>query len=115
MSTPDKRVVFVAGVFNNYDKEVMRENVKRIAGYCAKLLDDDVCCLSPVLFGVTILEYFNLSSSFNYWEKLSYNYIDMCTEVHVLMTEGWARSRGVQSEIKYAEQTNKSIIYLSLP
>ena len=111
MSTPAKQVIFVAGVFNNYDKDIMRENIKRIAGYCAKLLDDDICCVSPVLFGVTILEYFNLPSTFSRWEKLSYDYIDMCTEMHVLCSPGWEKSRGVQSEIIYAEKTNKPVYY----
>lgn len=37
--------------------------------------------------------------------------IELCSEVHVLMIEGWDKSKGVLLEIEYAKVKNKPVKY----
>lgn len=40
--------------------------------------------------------------------------IELCREVHVLMLDGWEKSRGVQLEIEFAKMKEKPVKYLKM-
>lgn len=40
--------------------------------------------------------------------------IDVCRELHVLMLEGWDKSKGVLVEIEYAKMRNKPVKYFEI-
>ena len=41
------------------------------------------------------------------WEKYDRIFLEMCSEVWVLMLDGWRESKGVQAEIGIAEEMGK--------
>jgi len=108
-----KRIIFVAGVFNTKDRAVMQNNIKLIAKVSLEFMEAGYCVLTPVLMGTKILDFYNVSTAFNgMWREVSFDYIDLCTEVHVICTPGWQDSKGVMEEIRYAESKNKPITYM---
>lgn len=107
------KVVFVAAPYFDLDKKIIEQRVHLVSRYCTHLLSKKICVLSPIVFGSTILEHFVLPNDFSYWDNISYQYIDLSTEVHILMLNGWSHSRGIKNEMIYAKQNNKNIVYIS--
>lgn len=111
MIVPAKQVVFVAAPFYSDDKDVRRERTKIVAHYCQQLLKQGICCLSPVIFGTKVLDFYELPANFEFWEKLSYQYLDLSTEVHVLRIDVWDKFKGLSKEIEYATKLKLPILY----
>jgi hypothetical protein len=107
-------MIFVSVPYSHKDKSVIEFRVKMLSLYCAKLLRNGIWNLTPVTHGTTIFKYTTLPSDFQFWKDISYQMIKVCTEVHVLMLEGWQESEGVQGEIKFAKKYNIPIIYITV-
>ena len=109
-----EKVIFISAPFNNVDKDTIRENVKQQARYAVHLLKKDICFVSPILTGTKILDFYNLDSRYNAWSLMCVQYIDLCTEVHILDLPGWNKSKGVLAEIRYAQANDKKIFLTSI-
>jgi hypothetical protein len=55
---------------------------------------------------------FDLPKGWEFWEEFDRWYISRCDEVVVLMLRGWRESKGVQAEIKIAEELGKPVSYI---
>lgn len=49
---------------------------------------------------------------FNFWQHISYEMLNVCNEMHVLMLDGWEESIGVIGEINHAKMKNIPIHYI---
>ncbi len=105
-------MIYVASPYSHPDKDVVEYRVKTVSQYSAKLLIDKQPSISPITVGTTILKYTDLPSDFEFWQQFSYDLLSVCTEIHILMLDGWRESIGVQAEIAYAEEHNITITYI---
>jgi hypothetical protein len=78
------------------------------------LLKSGKSCISPITSGMTILKYTDLPTDFSFWDKLSYDLLEKCSEMDVLMVDGWYHSTGVLSEIEHAKKLNIKINYIKI-
>ena len=109
-----KKVIFVAAPYFDLDKNIIEQRVHLVSKYCTKLLNKKICVLSPIIFGSTILNHFVLPNDFSFWDQISYQYLSLSTEIHVLQLDGWQDSRGVKEEIYFARRNKIKIVYVSL-
>lgn len=107
-------MIFVAIPYYHFDKEIIERRVSIISKYCGSLLEKNIMCTSPVLFGTTVLKYCHLPDDFGFWDKLSFSYLEKATELHILMLPGWRESKGVNAEIKFALDHNIAIKYVGI-
>ena len=72
---------------------------------------------SPITHSHPLTKY-GIKGTWDYWQHVDYQYIDWANEVWVLVPkEGIEKvlySKGVQAEIKYAQETNKLVKYISM-
>jgi len=55
---------------------------------------------------------FGLPTDWSFWERQDREHLARCDEVVVLLLDGWRESRGVQAEIRLAENLGKPVRYL---
>lgn len=65
--------------------------------------------LSPIAHTHPIAVRGNLPGNFEWYEAYDYALIDACSELWVVMLDGWRESRGVTHEIAYARKTGKPV------
>ena len=106
-------MIFVAQPYFHLDDEVIKERVKIGAMYCGALLKDGQMCVSPVMFGKTILNHVDLPGDFSFWDKISFDLLEKSDIVHVLTIPGWEKSRGVSAEIERAKLIGLPVVYVS--
>jgi hypothetical protein len=107
-------MIFVAQPYFSPDEEIIANRVKIGAAYCGALLKQGFKCMSPVMFGSTILLHSELPIDFSFWDKLSFSYLAKCDVLHVLTINGWDKSRGVKAEMEYAKKNDMPIIYIDI-
>lgn len=77
----------------------------------------EINVFSPITHSHPLTKY-GVKGTWDYWQKIDYQFIDWADEVWVLIPkEGRARiesSTGVQAEIKYAEKTGKPVKFISI-
>lgn len=79
--------------------------------------EQEINVFSPITHSHPLVRY-GAKGTWDYWQKIDYQFIDWADEVWVLIPkEGRERvekSTGVQAEIKYAKETDKPVKYISL-
>jgi hypothetical protein len=76
--------------------------------------------ISPITHchSLTKVEGFDLPGTWEFWQKIDYQLIDKCDEIFVLIPEeGMEKvdnSTGVQAEMKYAKETNKTVTMVDI-
>jgi hypothetical protein len=107
-------MIFVSVPYSHTYPEIVELRVKVLSIYCGQLMKNGIITTSPVLFGVTLLKHYNLPSDFGYWSELSYQYLELCSEIHVLLMDGWKESSGVQGEIERANELGIPIKFINV-
>lgn len=105
-------MIFVSVPYSHPNSLVVKDRVKFLSLYCAKLLKEGKWNLSPVTHGTTISQHAKLPMDFNFWQHISYEMLSVSKEIHVLMLAGWEESIGVIGEINYAKEHNIPIFYI---
>lgn len=107
-------MIFVAQPYYTVSEHTIRQRVKMGSLYCGALLNQGVMCVSPVVYGTTILEHVSLPKDFSFWDQISFTLLEKCSEMHVLALDGWKDSRGVTAEINRATELGIPIKYLTV-
>lgn len=105
-------MVFISAPYTHIDPAIVADRMMKVSQYFAKLLSQNIICLSPLATGQFILDRTTIRSDFDFWKNLSLRYIDACDTVHVLMLPGWDVSTGVSVEIEHAKNVGKKIIFV---
>lgn len=107
-------MIYIAAPYSHNDKSVVKQRVKMVCEYSADLLVNKKSCISPITVGTGILSEVSLPTDFEFWQNLSYDLLDICSEMHVLMIDGWKESIGVQAEIKRAILNKIPVKYFNI-
>lgn len=107
-------MIYIAAPYSDDDKAVVEYRVKKVCEYSAKLLTEGISCISPITTGTGILTQVKLPTDFAFWSKLSYDLLDVCTELHILMLPGWEKSIGVDGEVHHAAARQMKITYIKI-
>jgi len=84
----------------------------------AIILNKNINVFSPISHCHTIAKEHKLPGTWNFWEKVDYQFIDFSNEVWVLIPkegeEKIKESVGVMAEIKYAKNTGKPVYFIKV-
>lgn len=103
-------VVYVASPYT-HESYVLRDIRADCAiRYSARLCKQGRVCFCPIGHSHPFTA-FDIPQNFEFWKRFNQPFLDMCTEMHVLMLWGWEDSRGVAYEIEDFEKAGKKILY----
>ena len=75
------------------------------------MLRHGVPVFSPIAHTHPIAAY-GLPMEWAFWEAQDRAFLEACSEVQVLMLDGWRESKGVSAEIALASELSKPVLYV---
>lgn len=101
---------YTSALPNKEGIKIMQLRYEAVMDFVASNLSEQF--FSPILYTHEMAKKHELPKTFGYWKEVNHHYIDISTEVCILMIEGWSDSKGVRDEIEYAERTGKKVKYI---
>jgi hypothetical protein len=107
----ESKIIYVASPYSHPDDEVRENNFKLVAKLVADLTADGYVCMSPIVYGHTLLNFKEMPSDWEFWKNFCLTFLEKCSEMIVYKMPGWDKSRGVKEEIEFAEKNNIKVLY----
>lgn len=107
-----KPLVYVASPYSHHDKEIEQYRHTFVSAFTATLNSNGVIAISPIVYGLKLIEYKEMPSDWDFWKTFCLSLLDKCDILFVLKLEGYDTSPGVQAEIQYAMDKGKEIRYI---
>ena len=104
-------LIYIASPYTHTDKKVIEENYIKVTKFVADLTARGNVVISPITYGHTILQFVDLPNDWEFWKNFCVTILKKCDEMIVYQMDGWEDSRGVQEEIKIAEELGIKISY----
>jgi len=103
--------IYLASPYSHPDIGIKIGRFRRIAEIQADLMRKNPKDLffSPIVASHPVALYGKLEGSWDYWKRIDLEFINFCSEVWVVMLDGWKESKGVQEEIRYALDSGMTV------
>jgi hypothetical protein len=109
----ERGVVYVASPYTHTDKTVEHERGVAVSMYTASLNVKGIKAFSPIAYGEQLVKYNSkLPTDAKFWEEFNFTFLKACSNLWVLMLEGWEESKGVRDEIAFARALGIPITYI---
>ena len=107
-----KSLVYLAVPYTHPDPAVMEYRFKAVNLVAGILMKQGIHIFSPISHTHPIAVECDLPRGFDFWEQYDRAILQVCRKVIVLKLPGWEQSKGVQAEIKIAEELGIPVEYL---
>lgn len=108
----ERRMIYLASPYTHDDPAIMKERYEGVCRVAARLMKQGHYVYSPIAHSHGIAQY-GLPLGWEYWERISYAFLNLCKEIWVVTMPGWRHSIGVLAEIAHAEAQGKPVRYVS--
>jgi hypothetical protein len=103
--------VYICSPYSSKDPAVALARVKASEQYQASLIKQGINGYNPISMHYMALDN-ELGTAYEHFININHQMIDWCDEVHVIVSDGWKESQGVQGEIAYCAEIGKPITYV---
>jgi len=107
-----KKLAYLATPYSSNDWAVKENRFDKVNEVAAKLIQRGEIIFSPISMAHPIAKAGELPGNWEFWDKFDRAYLECCYKIYVLKLNGWEESKGVQAEIKIAEELGLEIEYL---
>ena len=107
-----KKLAYLATPYTSKDWVVKENRFDKVNEVAAKLIQRGEIIFSPISHTHPIAKAGELPGNWEFWDKFDRTYLECCYKIYVLKLNGWEESKGVQAEIKIAEELDLEIEYL---
>lgn len=104
-------MIYVASPYWDKDQRIINERMEVVYSIVAKLMQGGVHAVTPMLMHEVVLRH-ELPNDFVFWGEYSFNLLKRCDAIHVIMIDGWDKSRGVEEEIRFAHELNIPVVFI---
>lgn len=106
-------MIYLASVYSlNADENLREQRYKYALKKAAEFTVQSVPIFSPVVHSHDMGIQHSLPCTFDFWRKLDFQYLDVCSDLYILMMDGYEDSIGVSAERDYAFLKNIPITYI---
>ncbi len=105
-------LAYLACPYSHELRSVRCERFEKANRAAAKLMESGVVLFSPISHTHPIADANGLPLNWEYWERYDRAFLSVTSKMYVLMIDGWRESKGVQAEIRIAEELGIAIEYL---
>lgn len=102
--------VYLAAPYTSDNPKIVEYRVSMINKAAADLMKIGHIVFSPISHSHLIAMQESLPTTFDFWQKQNHAFIDWCDIVVVLCLPGRTASKGVNDEIRYADDILKPIM-----
>ncbi len=105
-------MIYLASPYSHPDSAIRQQRFEAACRAAAALVQAGKTVFSPVVCSHCLC-HFDLPSDWRFWQRHDRCHLEACTEVAVLMIDGWRESDGVKAEIAIARELGKPVTFLS--
>src|SRR5690606_20505123 len=96
----------------SFEQHLRYEYTKLAVAYMAS---EKLAVYSPIVAWHEVAHSYDLPKDATYWELIDSGFISTCSELWVLMLNGWEESAGIKMERDYADTLGKRIRFAYFP
>jgi uncharacterized protein DUF1937 len=105
-------MIYLASPYTHADKEVMQDRFERVCKVASRLMRSGLIVFSPISHTHPIAVAGELPRDWEYWKRFDDEFIRAAEKVVVVKMDGYEISRGVQAEIRIAENLGKLVEFI---
>ena len=105
-------MIYLASPYSSDNSDVRLVRFYKACSAAARLMRKGMHVLSPIAHSHFIAECGGLPGDWKFWREFDLELLKACDSMTVLMLEGWRESKGVQAEIKIAEEMGMPVTYI---
>jgi len=109
----DYELVYLAIPYSHKDPEVVEARFNLANEVSAQLMQNGNYVFSPISHSHPIMKKGNLPGDFDYWRTYDHLMMKNCTDLVIVMCDGWMESKGVKYEILLAQSLKISTHFLA--
>jgi nucleoside 2-deoxyribosyltransferase len=107
-------LVYLASPFSHPDSEIREKRFKDVYEATIRLLKKNIYAFSPILYNFQMHLDYDLPTDWGFWMPYDLAFLERCSEMIVVMLDGWDISVGVAAEVKYAQEHGIPVNYVKL-
>lgn len=104
-------MIYLASPYWHPDPSIRNQRFRAACRVTAALLREGQVVFSPVVYGHTLTAR-GLPGGWDFWQRHDREHLGHCSQVLVLMLDGWRESEGVQAELAIAAALGKPVRYV---
>ena len=104
-------MIYLASPYTHPDPAIQEARFHAACRQAAEMLRCGIRVFSPIAYTHPIAAH-GLPGDWSFWNDQDRAFLQMCSEVWVLMLDGWRESEGVQAEIEIALRLGKPVVYV---
>ena len=106
------KLIFISSPYSHTDPNVMHENFEKVSKFAASLIAQGSVAFTPIAYGHTLAGFNkNMPVDWEYWKNFCLTFLQHTDLLIVYKMDGWDKSRGVEEEIRFAQENNIPVIY----
>lgn len=103
---------YIASPYTHVDLQLMRRRYEKVVDFTSWLIEQyRYNVFSPIAHSHPLCQFRNLRPEYEFWAELDRIMIAPSAGLFVLQIDGWAESRGMAEEIKFATELKKPVFY----
>jgi len=106
------KLAYLATPYSSDDPTIKEKRFQIVNKIAGTLIKKGEIIFSPISHTHPIALTCDLPGNWEYWDKFDRAYLECCCKLYVLKLDGWEESKGVQAEIKIAEEFSLEIEYI---
>lgn len=107
-----KKLIYIGSPYSHPDDEIRHNNFKIVSEFAAQLCSEGYVAFSPITYGHTLLDFKEMSSSWEFWQTFCLSFLVHADELIVYQMPGWENSKGLSDEISFARDHGIKITYV---
>lgn len=104
-------MIYLACPYSDPDPDVRERRFQVVNKAAGALIQKGAHVFSPISHTHPIVLVSNLPQAWSYWREYDQEILACCSEMVILMLDGWRESEGVQAEIAIAGTRKMKIFY----
>lgn len=110
-----KPLIYLASPYWHEDEIVRLARATQTRQKTAQLLVAGNVVYSPIVHNESLVKFLpeGLRHDHDFWMGIDLPVLQRCDQLWIYMLDGWKESRGVQREIEFAKQADKTLNYIT--
>lgn len=108
------RVWYLATPYSSTDPAIVQARYNDALRVGHALIKAGFVLIQPIAQSHDMCNRYDMPGDFAFWERHCKALIDRCDGIIVAQIFGWRESKGVQSEILYAKEKGKEVLYVGV-
>lgn len=104
-------ITYLASPYTHDDPEVMEQRFQDVCKVAAELMREGRHVFSPIAHSHPIAQAGKLPVDWEFWKGYCIAMLSACSDVTVLMLNGWEDSKGIEAETQIAKELGLPIYY----